>query len=81
MNTIPVYRKGSWISYEIPSEVRHIWSQGLKLQAASVYATALGQGHDPSLSSSLAECYVNKELYKGLCYDKKIEGMLKGLLV
>ena len=81
MNSIPVYRKGSWIHYEIPSEVRHIWSQGLKLQAASVYASAVQQGHSPLLSCTLAECYVNKELYEGLCYDKKIEGMLKGLLV
>lgn len=81
MNTIPVFRKGSWISYEIPEEVRHIWSQGLKLQAASVYATAITQGHSPSLSSTLAEAYVNKELYQGLCYDTKLEGLLKSLLV
>jgi len=81
MDKISVYRKGSWIQYEVPVEVRHIWSQGLKLQAASVYATALVQGHSPSLSCSLAEAWVNIELYQGLCYDKKMEGMLKGLLV
>lgn len=81
MDKISVYRKGSWISYEVPQEVRHIWSQGLKLQAASVYATAVTQGHSVAMSNTLAECYVNKELYQGLCYHKKIEGMLKGLLV
>ncbi len=81
MNTIPVYRNQTWIEYTVPEDVRHIWSHKLKLQAASVFATARCQGHSPSQSASLAEMVVNKSLYNGLHYDKKMEATLQSLLV
>ena len=49
--------------------------------AASIYATAVSKGMTPHHSAVLAECYVNKQLYKDLSYNSKIEESLKSLLV
>jgi hypothetical protein len=76
--SIPVYRNGAWIHYELPESGIALWSQSLKLQAASVYATARIQGHSPDTSSVLAECFVNKGLY-GVTYNPMIEGHLEKL--
>ena len=80
MNTILVFRKGIWISYKVPHASATIWSQSLKLQAASIYATAISQGHSHETSTVFAECFVNKELF-GVTYNPKIESALEGFLV
>lgn len=52
-----------------------------KLQAASLYAAALKKGHSLEKSALLAECYINKQLYKDLQYKQSIEDFLRELLV
>jgi hypothetical protein len=74
--SIPVFRKGSWIHYPIPPAVDSVWSQQHLLVAASFYATALSQGYPPSESASLAECYVNKQVYPELVYARQMEQKL-----
>ena len=78
---IPVFRNGSWISYTVPTDVETLWSQSLQLQAASVYATAISKGLEPSQSAILAEIYVNKQLYADIQYSLQLEDRLKSLYV
>lgn len=80
MNTIPVYRKGTWISYTVPEDGTALWSQSLKLKTASLYATAISKGFSHETSIVLAECYANKELY-GVTYNSNIEETLKSFFV
>ena len=77
---IPVFRKGAWIQYPIPTFVDPLWSKSNLFQAASVYATALSKGLPPSESAVLAECFVHKQVYKDLQYSRQIEKKLEGLL-
>lgn len=76
MNRIPVFRKGIWIHYDVPQSGTALWSQSLKLKAASVYATARTKGYSNEKSVVLAECFVNKELY-GVSYNSTIEQCLQ----
>lgn len=80
MDTIPVFRKGVWISYAVPEDGTALWSQGLKLKVASIYATAISKGYSQETSTVLAECFANKELY-GVKYNSQIETLLEGFLV
>lgn len=77
---LPVFRKGTWIQYEVPSTGVEMWSQGLKLQVASVYASFISKGVSKEKSSVFAECYANKQLY-GVTYNKDIETALQSILV
>jgi hypothetical protein len=70
--SIPVYRNGTWIHYEIPDTGTSIWSSNLKLKAASFYATAITKGFSKERSLVLTECCINKLLY-GVTYSKQIE--------
>jgi hypothetical protein len=76
MNTIPVFRKGVWISYTVPETNQSVWSQSLKLKTASLYATAMTHGHSKETSTIFAECFANKELY-GVKYNSQIETTLQ----
>jgi hypothetical protein len=78
---IPTFRKGSWIEYSVPQDVARHWNKVMKLQAASIYATAVSKGISPSQSAVLAECYVNKQMYPGLQYNKSIEDQLQSFQV
>lgn len=78
---IPVFRNGTWISYTVPTDVRSSWSKSLQLQAASVYATAISKGLQPSQSAILAEIHVNKQLYADIQYSSHLEDRLKSLYV
>ena len=75
---IPVFRKGTWISYKAP--IDQGWSPALTLRAASLYASAVTQGHSPQFASVLAECSITKDLY-GVTYDSTIEKALQALQV
>jgi hypothetical protein len=74
---ISVFRNNKWIQYKVPADLERYWSQSLKRQAGSLYATAVSKGLSPSQSAVLAECYVNKQLYPGLQYSKSIEEQLQ----
>ena len=76
MNRIPVFRKCTWIHYDVPEAGTSLWSQSLKLKAASVYATAITKGYSKEKSIVLTECFVNKELY-GVRYTPTLEQCLK----
>ena len=78
---IPVFRKGTWVVYTVPSDMLTVWSKSLQLKVASVYATALEKGYNPDTSAILAECYANKELYNGIQYSKEIEFRLESFRV
>jgi hypothetical protein len=78
---IPVFRNGAWINYTVPTDVQNLWSKSLQLQAASVYATAISKGLQPSQSAILAEIYVNKQLYADIQYPLHLEDRLKSLYV
>lgn len=80
MNTIPVFRKGHWISYRVPEDGTALWSQSLKLKVASVYATLISNGFSQETSTILAECFANKELYD-VKYSSQIEATLRRLIV
>lgn len=80
MNTIPVFRKGAWISYKVPEDGTALWSQSLKLKVASLYATAIAKGYSQETSTVLAECFANKELY-GVKYNSQIEETLNSFYV
>lgn len=80
MNRIPVFRKGAWIHYEVPEAGTALWSQSLKLQIASVYASCITKGYSKEKSIVLAECFANKEIY-GVTYNTSIEQCLKELFV
>lgn len=77
---LPVFRKGIWIHYEVPSTGVDIWSPSLKLQVAAVYASFISKGVSKEKSSVFAECYANKQLY-GVTYNKDIETTLQSILV
>jgi hypothetical protein len=80
MNRIPIFRKGVWIHYEVPEAGTALWSQSLKHQVASVYASCITKGYSKEKSTVLAECFANKEIY-GVTYNTSIEQCLKELLV
>jgi hypothetical protein len=80
MNTIPVFRKGQWISYSVPEDGTALWSQSLKLKVASVYATLISNGYSQETSTVVAECFANKELYD-VKYTSQIEATLRRLIV
>ena len=77
---LPVFQNGLWIRYPIPKDIP-LWSMSHTLQAASCYAAALQKGHTPEKSALLAECFINKQLYKDLHYNQSIEDLLRELLV
>lgn len=74
--SIPVYRNGSWIHYTLPESGIALWSQSLKLQAASLYASAIGKGYSSEMSHVFAECFVQKQLY-GVRYNPSLETCLE----
>lgn len=80
MNRIPVFRKGSWIHYDVPESGTALWSQSVKLQVASVYATAITKGYSKEKSTVLAESFAHKALY-GVTYNSTIEQCLQEMLV
>jgi hypothetical protein len=77
---IPVFRNGMWIQYQLPKVGLEMWSNHLKLQVASLYASSIVKGNSKEKSSVLAECYANKQLYK-VQYPKELEESLQELLV
>ena len=78
--SIPVFRNGTWVQFDVPDAGTSIWSKSLTLQAASLYASAITKGHSKEKSLVLAECYGNKQLY-GVTYSKQIETELQNLFV
>jgi hypothetical protein len=78
--SLSVFRKGNWIQYDVPETGTSIWTTRQKLQAASVYATAICNGFSQERSVVLAECFMNKQLY-GVTYSKQLEKELQSLLV
>jgi len=78
--SIPVFRNGGWIHYDVPETGTSIWTKSLQLKAASVYATAITKGFSKERSYVLSECFINKELY-GVTYSKEIEQILQTFLV
>ncbi len=78
--SIPVFRNGRWIEYELPKAGLEMWSNALKLQVASLYASCIIKGYSEEKSSVLAECYANKQLYK-VQYPTNLEDSLKSLLL
>jgi hypothetical protein len=77
---IPVFQNGQWLQYKVPKDT-FLWSTSHKLQAASLYAAAIQKGQSPRQSAILAECFINKQLYKDLQYKKSIEDLLQSMLV
>lgn len=77
---IPVFLKGQVVHYRVPRD-SPLWSTSHKLQAASFYAAALQKGHTLEQSAVLAECYINKLLYKDLHYKKSIEDLLQTMVL
>jgi hypothetical protein len=78
--SLPVFRKGAWISYDPPSTGLEMWGPHLKLQVAAVYASCITKGYSKEKSSVFAECYANKQLYN-VTYRKEIEDVLLSILV
>ena len=78
--SIPVFRNGTWIHYEIPETGTSIWTNSLKLKAASFYASAITKGFSKQKSLVLTECCINKLLY-GVTYTKQIEQEIQSLHV
>lgn len=77
---IPVFRKGNWIEYEPPRELPSGWQPCHSYQAASLYATAHTLGYPPSVSASLAEIYIFKQIFEGIVYDENVESKLQSIL-
>jgi hypothetical protein len=77
---IPVFSNGQIVHYNVPKD-SFLWSTSQKLQAASFYAAALQKGHTAKQSAVLAECYMNKLLYKDLQYKKSIEDQLQTMIL
>ena len=75
--SIPVFRKGTWIHYQIPPQQDALWNTSHLLKAASFYALALSQGLSSEESAVIAECFVNKEVYPELRYNSRIERKLQ----
>ena len=78
--TIPIFRKGQWVNYDPPRELPPGWQDHHTYQAASVFATAHSLGHGLKESAALAEMYIFKQIFSGLCYDMKYETILKQIL-
>lgn len=78
--SIPVYRNGTWITYEIPTTETSIWTKRIQLKAASFFASAITKGISKEQSIVLTECFMNKEIY-GVTYNKEIEQTIQSLLV
>jgi hypothetical protein len=78
METIPVFRNGTWISYSVPSPIDPYWTQAHKLQAASFYATA--KQLNISAPDVLTEMYINKLVYPKLAYDEKYERKIQQVM-
>ena len=78
--TTRVFRKGQWLTYNLPKPVDTMWSQKHIFQAASFYATALSQGYSTDESASLAEAYIHKQVYPGLGYEKSLEQKLQQIM-
>ena len=77
---IPVFRNGTWIEYEPPREVPSGWQPFHSYQAASLYATAHTLGYSATVSASLAEMYIFKQIFEGIEYERKMEADLQSLL-
>lgn len=71
---IPVFSNGTWIQYPVPPST--LWPVSYQRKAASAYAKALRLGYKAHESAILVECFVNKLVYPGLEYNKKIESDL-----
>lgn len=80
MKQIPVFRQGKLILYTAPQEASHQWSRDQLFHAASAYATALTKGYSEELAHSLAEIWVNKEIYPEIQYNESLEKKLKTLM-
>lgn len=80
MTSIPVFRKGQWIEYSVPTCLDPLWSRENLYQAASFYGTAVSQGYSPSESAALAEAYIMKKIYSGLEYPSLLESKLKKIM-
>jgi hypothetical protein len=78
--SIPVFRKGTWVTYPLPPQQDALWNETHLLRAASFFATALSQGVSSEESAFLAECFVNKEVYPDLSYTNKIERKLQTIM-
>ena len=78
--SIPVYRNGTWIQYDVPVTGTSLWTKRIQLKAASFYASAVTKGFPKDRSLVLTECFINKELY-GVVYTKEIENTLQSLFV
>lgn len=76
-----MFQQGVWVTYTVPEDCIPLWSKSQQFQAASFYAAAIQKGFSASESSNLAECYINKQLYKDLQYNKRIEELLQQMLV
>lgn len=77
--SLPVFRKGEWISYPLPAQLDPLWSTSHQFKAASVYATALSKGFSSEESAILAECLVNQEVYPDLRYSWKLQRKISQL--
>jgi hypothetical protein len=71
--SVPIFRKGKWISYILPEPLDPMWSPSHCLHAAAFYANALSRGYEPNESASLTVAYMNKQIYKGLQYHRSLE--------
>ena len=80
MKSIPVFRHGQWITYNLPSPIDPFWNKTHCFEAASFYATALVQGYSPSESDALAQAFIMKKVYTGLGYPESIESKLKKIM-
>ena len=78
--SIPVYRNGTWIQYDVPEGATSIWTKTQQLKAASFYASAVTKGFPKERSLVLTECFINKEMY-GVTYSKEIEQSIQSLFV
>lgn len=75
---VPVFSNGTWISYPSPPSVS--WPSSYHFKAAAAYAKALHLGYTAKESATLAECSINKLLYPGIEYSKKLESDLSRLV-
>lgn len=71
MISIPVFKSGKWITYELRTP-DPMWSNKHILMAASYYASIIDKYDKPYL---LTEAYINKIVY-GLTYNDELESHL-----
>lgn len=81
MKVIPVFRGGKFIQYSLPEPCDALWSKEHKLQAASIYASALQKGYKEEMSRNIAEMMVNKQVYPNIQYDETWEKIFKSLVI